>query len=124
VPFVSLSSGQRVEPEKPNAVKLEMFVFDALPLCESSIVLETDRIEEFAPIKNAEGTDSPATCRQIQTLRAARWLEAAGHGHRLPRTPSGEPDCVLELPPTTALDPTDLRGLSPTIPPGSRVILG
>jgi UDP-N-acetylglucosamine/UDP-N-acetylgalactosamine diphosphorylase len=124
VPFVSLSSGQRVEPEKPNAVKLEMFVFDALPLCESSIVLETDRIEEFAPIKNAEGTDSPATCRQIQTQRAARWLEAAGHGSRVPRTASGEPDCVLELPPTTALEPGDLRGLSPKITPGSRVILG
>lgn len=123
VPFINLSNGQRVEPEKANAVKLEMFVFDALPLCESSIVLETDRIEEFAPIKNAEGTDSPATCRQIQTQRAARWLDAAGLGKAVPRTPTGEPDCTLELPPTTALDPADLRGRNVHIPPGGRVLL-
>lgn len=128
VPFVNLSNGQRVEPEKANAVKLEMFVFDALPLCESSIVLETDRIEEFAPIKNADGpgaTDSPSTCRQIQTQRAASWLDAAGLGKAVPRTPTptSEPDCTLELPPTSALEPADLRGRSVHIPPGGRVII-
>ena len=28
-------------------------------MCQRSAVLETDRIEEFAPIKNATGNDSP-----------------------------------------------------------------
>ncbi|MEX0742408.1 MAG: UDPGP type 1 family protein, partial [Phycisphaeraceae bacterium] len=51
VPHVDLATGNRVEPTEPNAVKLETFVFDALPLCERSIVLETLRQDEFAPIK-------------------------------------------------------------------------
>ncbi|MCE2924450.1 MAG: UDPGP type 1 family protein [Phycisphaeraceae bacterium] len=121
VPFIDLATGKRIEPDKPNAVKLEMFVFDALPMCDRSIVLETDRVEEFAPIKNATGPDSPQTCQQIQTSRAARWLSAAGH--TVPTNSAGEPDCVLELPPTTALEPADLRGKHFTIPQGGKVVL-
>ena len=61
VPYVSLESGRLVSPEAPNATKLELFIFDAIPLAEHSLVYETERVEEFAPIKNAEGSDSPAT---------------------------------------------------------------
>lgn len=109
VPFIDLASGRRVEPAANNAVKLEAFVFDALPLCERSIVLETDRIEEFAPIKNADApgaADSPSTCRAIQTQRAARWLSAAGC--RVPYDASGAPDCVIELSPLRAMEAGDL----------------
>lgn len=109
VPFIDLQTGQRVEPKANNAVKLEAFVFDALPLSERSIVLETDRIEEFAPIKNADGpgaADSPSTCRAIQTQRAARWLSAAGC--RVPYDPSGAPDCVIELSPLRGMESGDL----------------
>lgn len=121
VPFVDLSTGKRVEPSRPNAVKLEAFVFDAIPLAESSIVYETDRVDEFAPIKNAEGTDSPATCARIQTERAARWLES--RGVTVPRTPGGEPDCVLEIGPITAMEPSDLdlARLPREIPRGARM---
>ncbi|MFG0283233.1 MAG: UTP--glucose-1-phosphate uridylyltransferase [Phycisphaerales bacterium JB039] len=97
VPFVDLDTAERVEPPVANAVKLEKFVFDALPLARASIVLETDRTEEFAPIKNATGVDSVVSSREIQTERAARWLEA--RGVRVPRTPEGKPDCILELRP-------------------------
>ncbi len=107
VPHIDLGTGERVTPDSPNAVKLEAFVFDALPLCENSIVLETDRIEEFAPIKNAEGTDSPATSSRIQTERAARWLELAGVD--VPRDLQGECECVLEISPLTAMTPEELR---------------
>lgn len=106
VPFIDLESGKPVQPAAPNAVKLEAFVFDALPLCRSSIVLETQREDEFAPIKNADGGDSPATCRDIQTRRAARWLEQ--HGVKIPRDDSGKPLCTLEISPLTAMDPEDL----------------
>ena len=34
-------------------------------------MLETDRAEEFSPVKNAEGVDSPATSRRDQIRRAA-----------------------------------------------------
>jgi len=107
VPHVDLDSGEHVEPDEQNAVKLEMFVFDAIPLCESSIILQTDRIEEFAPIKNAEGSDSPATSRRVQTERAARWLESAGA--KVARTESGDPDCMLEISPLTAMGAEDLK---------------
>lgn len=105
-PHIDIETGKLVEPPAANAVKLETFVFDAIPLAERSIVLETDRVEEFAPIKNADGADSPRTCREIQTERAARWLEAAGV--RVPRRADGAPDCVLEISPLTAMDPEDL----------------
>jgi UDP-N-acetylglucosamine/UDP-N-acetylgalactosamine diphosphorylase len=110
VPYVDTSTGQTIQPATANAVKLEAFVFDALPLCRSSIVYETERIDEFAPIKNADGNDSPATCREIQTERAARWLEAIGV--KVPRKPDGKADCVIEVSPMTAWEAEDLRNVS------------
>lgn len=124
VPFVDLESGETVEPAEPNAVKLERFVFDAIPLAESSIVLETDRVEEFAPVKNKDGVDSVVTSRQLQTERAARWLEAAGV--EVPRKADGSPDCVLEIGPLTATDGEELaarRDLPGRIERGARMAL-
>jgi UDP-N-acetylglucosamine/UDP-N-acetylgalactosamine diphosphorylase len=77
VPYMD-GGGTLVKPEKPNAVKLEQFVFDAIPLAKNAIVLETAREEEFSPVKNAEGADSPETSRRDQDLRAKRWLAGAG----------------------------------------------
>jgi UDP-N-acetylglucosamine/UDP-N-acetylgalactosamine diphosphorylase len=110
VPHIDLATGQRIEPTTPNAIKLELFVFDALSLADASIVVETDRIEEFAPIKNATGNDSPESCRAIQSQRALRWLEQAGLGHAVPKTDKGLPACTIELSPLSALEPADLRG--------------
>jgi UDP-N-acetylglucosamine/UDP-N-acetylgalactosamine diphosphorylase len=76
VPYVD-ERGSTVKPDKPNAVKLEQFVFDAIPLAKNAIVYETERAEEFSPVKNAEGVDSPATSRRDQIRRAARWLRSA-----------------------------------------------
>ncbi len=70
--------GEPVKPDQPNGVKFEMFVFDALPFADNPLVMETRREEEFSPVKNAEGTDSPETCRRDQLRRAARWVKAAG----------------------------------------------
>ena len=78
VAYYDVELANIIEPEEANAVKLEMFVFDALPLCESSIILETERIEEFGPIKNLTGVDSAESSRALQIERAARWLENAG----------------------------------------------
>jgi UDP-N-acetylglucosamine/UDP-N-acetylgalactosamine diphosphorylase len=104
---VDLKTGEPIDPAAPNAVKLETFVFDALPLAKASIVMETDRIEEFAPIKNATGVDSVESTKRVQTMRAARWLERAGV--KIPHRPDGEPDCVLELSPLTAMYAEDLK---------------
>ncbi len=87
--------GSRVKPQQPNAVKLEMFMFDVLPLSHNPLVYMTQRGEEFSPVKNAEGNDSPATSRRDQIRRAARWLEACGV--EIPRTGEGEVDAVIEI---------------------------
>lgn len=123
VPHVDLATGARIEPRSNNAVKLETFVFDALPLAARSIVLETDRIEEFAPIKNATGPDSPETCRQIQTQRAARWLAAAGC--RIPYAPDGALNCTIELSPIRAMDAAEVKAgpVPAAIAPGAKVSL-
>lgn len=107
VAFIDERTGELVQPSVNNAVKLEKFVFDALPLCRSSIVYETCREEEFAPIKNATGNDSPESCTRLQTARAAAWLE--GMGVRVPRHADGTPDCTLEIDPAHAAEPQDLR---------------
>ena len=106
VPYIDPESGRRVEPAEPNAVKLELFVFDAIPLADSSIVYETSRTEEFAPIKNATGADSPATSHQLQSDRGGAWLEA--QGVRIPRNADGHVAARIELSPLTALEPGDL----------------
>src|SRR6185312_14906443 len=95
VPYVE-ESGKPVKPEKPNAIKLEQFVFDAIPLARNAIVYTTDRGEEFSPVKNAEGVDSPATSRRDQVRRAAKWLREAGVD--VP-TKDGEPDATIEISP-------------------------
>jgi UDP-N-acetylglucosamine/UDP-N-acetylgalactosamine diphosphorylase len=124
VPHFDLARGVRVDPDEPNGVKLERFIFDAIPLAESSIVYETDRVEEFAPIKNASGPDSVATSRELQTERAARWLKSAGVS--VPRCADGSVDAVIEISALTALDAAHLRehdDLPGSIDPGSRVAL-
>lgn len=112
VPHIDLATGTLVDPTEPNAVKLETFIFDALREAESPIVLRTDRVEEFAPIKNATGEDSPETSKALQSERAARWLRAAGVA--VPMRADGTPDCVLEISPLTAMDASDLRASPPT----------
>jgi len=115
--------GEVVDPMKPNAIKLERFVFDALARAQSSVILETDRLEEFAPIKNAAGDDSAASSGRMQTERAARWLESAGVS--IPRRADGSADCVLEISGLTALEAGDLEGVDlPTrVERGERVAL-
>lgn len=105
VPFVD-EQGNAVKPDKPNAVKLEQFVFDAIPLAKNPLVYTTERAEEFSPVKNAEGVDSPATSRRDQIRRAARWLRAAGVEVA---TKDGEPDAVIEISPLFAKDEHQLR---------------
>jgi UDP-N-acetylglucosamine/UDP-N-acetylgalactosamine diphosphorylase len=100
-------SGAPLEPDRPNAVKLEMFVFDAIPLAANPIVLYTPREEEFSPVKNADGADSPATSRRDMTRRAARWLAACGV--RVPADAGGDPTNAVEISPRFALDAEDLR---------------
>lgn len=106
VPFVD-ESGKLVRPEQPNAIKFERFVFDALPLARKAFIVETDRRQEFEPLKNAEGENSPATVRQALSDLYADWLRSAGV--HVPRRPDGSSLHPIEISPLFALDAEELR---------------
>ncbi len=116
--------GNPVEPAEPNGVKLENFVFDALPLASKSIILQTVRGEEFAPTKNATGVDSVETTRRMMVARAADWLESAGL--TIPQKPDGSIDCLLEIAPGFATEKDDIKeklNQIPQIKPGDKIYL-
>lgn len=58
-------NGNLIKPDAPNAYKFETFIFDAFQRLDKLGVLRYKREECFAPIKNAEGADSPATARAL-----------------------------------------------------------
>ena len=76
--------------------KYERFLFDLVPEAERSIGIEVDRDSEFAPVKNAEGADSPATAVELAHRTYVGWLEAAGVRVDLPR------DARIEISPLFA----------------------
>lgn len=59
--------GNVVAPTEPNAYKFEAFLFDAFESLDDMAILRVKREEEFAPVKNAEGVDSPETARKLYT---------------------------------------------------------
>jgi UDP-N-acetylglucosamine/UDP-N-acetylgalactosamine diphosphorylase len=96
------AAGKPVQPAAPNGVKFEMFVFDALPFAKNPIVIETRRADDFSPVKNAEGADSPQTCRADQLRQFARWLRAAGAA--VETDAAGDPRPALEVSPLFGYD--------------------
>lgn len=104
VPHVDPETGEVVTPRGPNALKFERFIFDALPLADRWLAVETRREEEFAPLKNATGADSPDAVRAAQVALHAAWLTRAGvpdHEH------------PIEVSPLFALDADELVGKIP-----------
>jgi UDP-N-acetylglucosamine/UDP-N-acetylgalactosamine diphosphorylase len=94
-------------PERENAMKFELFIFDVLPLADRWTVVETRREEEFAPLKNVSGADSEETVRRAMLQQAAAWLEGAGV--KVPRRSDGEPEYSLEISPLYAIDQEELQ---------------
>ncbi|KAL8193848.1 hypothetical protein R6Q57_026090 [Mikania cordata] len=60
--------------------KLEQFIFDAFPYAPSTALFEILREEEFAPVKNANGSnfDTPDSARLLVLRQHTRWVVAAG----------------------------------------------
>jgi len=105
-------AGRLVEPETPNALKFERFIFDLIPQAARAIVVEIDPAEGFAPLKNAPGTktDTPEFVRSSMIAQHRRWLRHAG---------AQVPDDVpVEISPLFALDAEQLAG---KIQPGTTV---
>lgn len=57
--------GVIVVPTEPNAYKFEAFIFDAFEQLSDMAIMRVKREEEFAPVKNAEGVDSPETAKKL-----------------------------------------------------------
>ena len=58
-------NGKKIKPDSPNAYKFESFIFDAFSMIDEMGLLRVNREEEFAPVKNATGVDSPETARVL-----------------------------------------------------------
>ncbi|QDU64128.1 putative uridylyltransferase [Planctomycetes bacterium Pan216] len=100
VPHVD-DEGREQTPSEPNAIKFEMFVFDAMPMADRVCVVETSREREFVPVKNATGPDSPDEARAALVAQAARWLRVAEVGY--PVDADGEPAFAIEISPLAGL---------------------
>ena len=59
------SNGEIIKPETPNAYKFEAFIFDAFEQLDDMSILRVKREDEFAPLKNADGDDSPNTATEL-----------------------------------------------------------
>ena len=95
-------SGRAVDPDEPNALKFERFIFDLMPHALGALAIEVDRAEAFAPVKNASGAaaDTPETAQALMIARHRRWLERAGA--------RVEPGVAVEISPFFALDSDEL----------------
>jgi len=89
-----------LEPEgkmkKMIGWKFEAFVFDAIPLARKTCCMEVIREEEFSPVKNQKGSDSPETARAAMNDLYRSWLKEAGV--------ELAPETQVEISPLFALD--------------------
>ena len=102
IPFVD-AKGKVVKPSEPNGYKFEKFIFDVLPNARRAAFLAFDQKDEFSPVKNAEGSDSPATCKADMQAKWRRWLADAGVAVK-----AGVP---VEIDPAYALDAADVKSI-------------
>jgi UDP-N-acetylglucosamine/UDP-N-acetylgalactosamine diphosphorylase len=102
VPYLG-EDGELVEPEKPNALKFERFIFDLLPSAKNAIVVEGKRQECFGPVKNADGaaSDTPTTARTLMSCQHRQMLIDAGA--------QVAENAVVEIHPGFALDAEELK---------------
>jgi len=57
--------GKEVIPQEPNSYKFESFIFDAFEFFDNIAILRGKREDDFAPVKNKEGVDSPKTAKEL-----------------------------------------------------------
>jgi len=106
VPYLD-AHGNKIQPQQPNGIKFETFVFDLLFQAGKTLTLEVDRRFEFSPVKNNSGEDSPQTARRHLLWNYARMLLDAGIN--LPVDDEGVPRFPIEISPLFALNADDIR---------------
>ena len=82
IPSMNLKTNEFYKPTEPNGIKLEQFIFDVFPsvALDKFGCLEVDRLDEFSPLKNADGAknDTPTTCRLHYLARGTNWVKKNG----------------------------------------------
>ena len=58
-------NGKEVIPSEKNSYKFEAFIFDAFEFFDDIAILRGKREDDFAPVKNKEGVDSPRTAKEL-----------------------------------------------------------
>ena len=56
---------REIIPDEPNSYKFEAFIFDAFEFFDDIAILRGSREDDFAPVKNKEGVDSPRTAKEL-----------------------------------------------------------
>lgn len=64
VPYID-ENGNSNKPEEPNAYKFETLILDMVYMMDNCLSFEVEREKEFAPVKNATGTDSVESARKL-----------------------------------------------------------
>lgn len=57
--------GKEVIPTEPNSYKFESFIFDSFEFFDDIAILRGKREDDFAPVKNKDGVDSPKTAKEL-----------------------------------------------------------
>ena len=67
IPYWDDAENKQLKPENPNGYKFELFIHNFVPFCDLGKfgVLKVPREDEFAPVKNAEGVDSPQSAKEL-----------------------------------------------------------
>jgi len=80
-PVLGLWSGKNFQEQSvQQAVKYERFIFDLLPLAQSSLLINAERSSVFAPVKtnDREGIDTPERARTMMQSVYRRWFAERG----------------------------------------------
>ncbi|MCG8604846.1 UDPGP type 1 family protein [bacterium] len=122
IPYLD-DNGALVKPKQPNGYKFETFVFDALKDTKRVAVMEVDRSEEFSPLKNAEGDNSPETVHRAMSNLFGSWLHRTGIA--IPRDAENNVVGDIEISPLFAIEESDLDGkLQPGLKFNGKLYLG
>lgn len=65
IKYIDMNTKTLVEPTEPNAYKFEAFIFDGFNYFDNISIMRGVRKNEFAPVKNASGSDSPETAAKL-----------------------------------------------------------